>query len=174
MLPDFDLQKFLSQLPWGIPDDADADYMRDCRWMQLALFEAVGAFLDDEVPVGCVIIKDGKVLAKTRNRKEQMNNPTAHAEILAITEAAAKLGSWRLEDCEVYVTLEPCSMCTGALLQARVKRLVYGARDSKAGAAGTLFSLHNDSRLNHKIETKAGCLEDAAVFLLREFFKRKR
>ena len=146
----------------------------DEHFMQKALKEAQKAFEEDEVPIGAVIVKDGEILARAHNLREKLNDPTAHAELIAIRLAAAKLNSWRLLDTTVYVTLEPCPMCAGALVLARVKRLVFGAMDPKAGAAGTLMALLDDTRLNHQVEVTGGVLEEESRELLRTFFLQRR
>jgi tRNA(adenine34) deaminase len=142
--------------------------------MGLALDLAREAAALDEVPVGAVVSLDGKVLARAHNRRELDEDPTAHAEILAIREAARALGSWRLEGCAIHVTLEPCFMCAGALVNARVSRLVYGATDPKAGAVGSLADVVRDPRLNHRMEVRPGVLAEACGRLLKDFFARKR
>ena len=142
--------------------------------MQMALAQAEEASLADEVPVGAVIERDGVVLAAAHNGREQLRDPTAHAEMIAITQAAAALDSWRLERCTLYVTLEPCPMCAGAILQARLARVVYGADDPKAGAVKTLFQLLDDQRLNHRVEVESGIMADQCGKLLTDFFANKR
>ena len=116
---------------------------------------------EDEVPIGAAIVHDDRIIARAHNQREQLRDPTAHAEMIAITQAAAALGSWRLEDCTLYVTLEPCSMCAGAIVQARIPLVVYGATDPKAGAVQSLYRLLNDPRLNHRAEVVPGVLADA-------------
>lgn len=142
--------------------------------MTIALQEAAEAARAGEVPVGAVIVCDGQVVVKARNRREEDESPTAHAEILAIGEAANKLGRWRLTGCTIYVTKEPCPMCAGAMVQARLDRLVYGAPDSKAGAAGTLFDIVRDPRLNHQLEVTAGVREEECRRQLQAFFEARR
>jgi len=142
--------------------------------MTEALKEARLAFEENEVPVGCVIVHDGRIIGRAHNQRERLNDPTAHAEMIAITQASAALESWRLTGCTVYVTIEPCPMCAGALVLARVDRLVFGARDDKAGACGTLYNIATDERLNHRIDVTEGVLADEAATLLRDFFLRKR
>ena len=142
--------------------------------MAEALKEAGRADDEGEVPVGCVIVHDGKIIGRAHNQRERLNDPTAHAEMIAITQASAELESWRLIDCTAYVTLEPCPMCAGALVQARIKRLVFAARDDKAGACGTLYNIPTDARLNHCIEVTEGVLADESVELLRAFFRSRR
>jgi tRNA(adenine34) deaminase len=143
---------------------------KDEYFMREALKQAQIAFEADEVPVGSVLVKDGKILACVHNQRESLNDPTAHAEILVLREASQKLSSWRLDDSTLYVTLEPCPMCAGAIVLARVKRLVFGAFDPKSGAAGTLMNLLNDNRLNHQVEICGGVLEEESKRLLRAFF----
>jgi tRNA(adenine34) deaminase len=143
-------------------------------FMRLALEQAQLAFDLGEVPVGAVIVHRGRVIAAAHNQREQLQDPTAHAEMVAITQAAAARGSWRLEDCLLYVTLEPCPMCAGAILQARLPWVVYGAADPKAGAVHTLFQLLNDRRLNHRVETVSGVLAPEASLLLSRFFRDQR
>lgn len=148
--------------------------MCDERFMREALAEARKAFEKDEVPVGAVVVKDGLVIGRGHNLRETLNDPTAHAEMVALREAARRIGSWRLEGTTVYVTLEPCPMCAGALVLARVERLVFGAYDPKAGAVVSLMSLLSDDRLNHRVEFTGGLLAEESVELLREFFRRRR
>lgn len=143
-------------------------------YMRLALAQARLADEHDEVPVGAVIVHDGRVIAAAHNQREQLQDPTAHAEMIAITQAAAALGSWRLQDCLLYVTLEPCPMCAGAIVQARLPWVIYGATDPKAGAVDTLYQLLNDTRLNHRVQTERGVLADEASALLSDFFRRQR
>ncbi len=147
---------------------------QDRIFMQLALDEAQKAFAEEEVPVGAVVVCDGKPIAWGRNQKERLHDPRAHAEMLAIGQAAASLERWRLLGCSVYVTLEPCPMCLGAMLSARIDRLVFGCPDPKAGAAGSLFNLSDDPRLNHRIEVESGVMADEAAQLLRDFFAQRR
>ena len=142
--------------------------------MRQALDEAELAAREDEVPVGAVIIHEGKVIARAHNQRELLHDPTAHAEMIAITQAAEALHSWRLDGCTLYVTLEPCPMCAGAILQARIPTVVYGARDPKAGAVETLFHLLDDSRLNHRCVTLGGVLADDCAAILTRFFQRQR
>jgi tRNA(adenine34) deaminase len=146
----------------------------DENFMREALKEAQIAFEEDEVPIGAVIVKDGEILAKAHNLREKLNDPTAHAELIAIRLAAAKLNSWRLLDTTLYATVEPCPMCAGAIVLARVKRLVFGATDPKAGAAGTLMNLLDDARLNHQVEITGGVLDEESRELLRTFFLQRR
>lgn len=146
----------------------------DEKYMKMALEEAKKAYSQGEVPVGTVVVCRDKVLAKTHNQTEALSDPTAHAETLVIRKAAERLQSWRLADCALYVTKEPCSMCAGAMVQARLGRLVYGAADQKAGAAGTLMDITRDQRLNHQVEVSAGVLEEECRQLLQDFFSERR
>jgi len=148
--------------------------MDDIHFMEEAIKEAKKAFEKDEPPVGAVIVKDGDIIARGHNLRESLQDPTAHAEMLAIRAAAARLGRWRLSDCVIYVTLEPCIMCAGAMVLARLERLVYGAHDPKAGAVGSLMNLVSDERLNHQIEVTSGVLAAESGALLREFFSSRR
>ena len=144
------------------------------HFMQEALLEAEAAFTEDEVPVGVVIVHRGRIIARAHNQRETLKDPTAHAEMLAITQAAASLGSWRLDECVLYVTLEPCPMCAGAILQARIPVVVYGASDGKAGAVDTLYQLLTDTRLNHRCQTISGILRERCASILSRFFQEKR
>ena len=148
--------------------------MDDIHFMREALQEANKAFGKDEPPVGAVIVRDGEIIARGHNLRESLQDPTAHAEMLAIRAAAANSGGWRLSDCTVYVTLEPCAMCAGAMVLARVYRLVYGADDPKAGAVNSLMNLVSDERLNHQIEVQSGVLAQECGDLLRSFFFFRR
>ncbi|HEX6961871.1 MAG TPA: tRNA adenosine(34) deaminase TadA [Lacipirellula sp.] len=148
--------------------------MDDAYYMRLALEQAEAAAAAEEAPIGAVIVRDGQVLASARNEREALRDPTAHAEMIAITQAAAAIGNWRLESCTLYVTLEPCPMCAGAIVQARIPRVVYGAVDPKAGAVRSLYRLLEDPRLNHRCEVVEGVLAEACGQVLSEFFKRKR
>lgn len=143
-------------------------------YMNMALEQARAAFEADEVPVGAVIVANDKVVAAAFNQREMLKDPTAHAEMIAITQAAEMLQGWRLADCTLYVTLEPCPMCAGAIVQSRIARVVYGASDPKAGAVDSLYNLLNDSRLNHQVEVISGIEADRCGSLLTEFFQRKR
>ena len=145
------------------------------HFMQFALREAEVAAEEGEVPVGAVIVHSKhRMIASDHNRREQLRDPTAHAEMLAITQAAEALGSWRLDDCTLYVTLEPCPMCAGAILQARIPRVVYGADDPKAGAVQSLFKLLGDVRLNHQCSVVSGVLAESCGNVLSRFFQRQR
>jgi tRNA(adenine34) deaminase len=144
------------------------------HFMRLALQEAERALAEDEVPIGAVIVHDGHLIASAHNQREQLRDPTAHAEMIAITQAAQSLNSWRLDDCILYVTLEPCPMCAGAIIQARIPWVVYGAADPKAGAVHTLYQLLADPRLNHRCQTVSGVLGERCGAVLSEFFRVKR
>ena len=146
----------------------------DHSFMGLALAEARRAAEQGEVPVGCVIVSEGRVIGRGRNQRETDRDPTAHAELVALREAAAALGHWRVTPATCYVTCEPCPMCAGALVNARVDRLVFGCADPKAGAAGTLMNLVQDPRLNHRLAVVAGVREDECRALLQEFFQGLR
>lgn len=150
------------------------------HYMRQALREAEAAAVEDEVPIGCVIVRhdpaggDDRVIGAAHNQREQLRDPTAHAEMLAITQAAQVLNNWRLEHCTLYVTLEPCPMCAGAIVLSRIPRVVFGAADPKAGAATTLYRLLDDARLNHRAEVVAGVLAEPCGRILSEFFARCR
>lgn len=141
------------------------------EWMRLALAEAEQAPATRDVPVGAIVVRDGVVIAARRNERELTNDPTAHAEILALRDAAEAIGDWRLTDCTLVVTLEPCVMCAGAIVSARVGTLVFGAWDEKAGAAGSLYDIVRDRRLNHRVEVYPGVDPEASARLLLEFFE---
>jgi tRNA(adenine34) deaminase len=143
-------------------------------FMRMALAEAAAAMAEDEVPVGAVIVRDERVIAAAHNQREQLRDPTAHAEMIAITQAAEALQSWRLENCILYVTLEPCSMCAGAIVLARLPMVVYGAVDPKAGACDSLYHITNDPRLNHRAQVVSGVLADRCGAILSAFFAAKR
>jgi tRNA(adenine34) deaminase len=143
-------------------------------FMQLALQEAEYALAENEVPVGAVIVYEGRIIAAAHNQRQQLRDPTAHAEMIAITQAAALRGSWRLDGCTLYVTLEPCPMCAGAILQARIPTVVYGAADPKAGAVQTLYRLLDDPRLNHRAEVVSGVRAEACGQILTRFFQQQR
>jgi len=144
------------------------------RWMEEALRQAGLAAEAGEVPVGAVILKDGKILARAYNQVELLKDATAHAEMIALTSAASALDNWRLEGCDVVVTLEPCAMCAGAMVNSRVARIVYGAPDPVAGACGTVFDVVSDTRLNHRIPVVKGVLADRSGALLKDFFRSRR
>ena len=143
-------------------------------WMKAALREAQRAFDEEEIPVGAVVVHEGKLIGKGHNQMEQLQDPTAHAEMIAITAAATALQSRRLEGCTLYVTLEPCPMCSGAVVQARIPTLVFGAFDPKAGASGTLYTITEDARLNHRAHVISGMCDRESEGLLRSFFGRIR
>jgi tRNA(adenine34) deaminase len=149
-------------------------FPRDEYFMRLALREAERALEHDDVPIGAVVVHDGEVIAAAANEREVRGDPTAHAEVLALREAAAKLGTWRLIDCSLYVTLEPCAMCAGAIVLARVPRVVYGAVDPKAGMAGSVLDVLGEPRLNHRPEVAGGLLAQESASLLQEFFATRR
>src|SRR5262245_30248922 len=142
--------------------------------MRMALAEAQAAFEAGEVPIGAVITHEGQVVAAAHNQREQLRDPTAHAEMIAITQAAESIGSWRLDGCTLYVTLEPCPMCAGAIVQARIPLVVYGAPDPKAGAVDTLYQLLRDPRLNHRCQTVSHVLAGPCGELLTRFFQQQR
>ena len=144
------------------------------EYMQEALKEANAAAAEGEVPIGAVIVRDGEIIAQAHNRTEQAKDPTAHAEILAIREAAARLGGWRLPGCSMYVTIEPCSMCAGAIVWSRIERLYIGAMDPKAGACGSLYNIPCDSRLNHNVEIETGLMGEECSRLMKDFFRKLR
>ncbi|HAE42087.1 MAG TPA: tRNA adenosine(34) deaminase TadA [Clostridiales bacterium] len=143
-------------------------------FMTEALKEAQKAFDMDEVPIGAVIVKDGKIIGRGYNHKEETCDATAHAEIMAIKEASEKIQAWRLSGCTMFVTLEPCSMCAGALVNARIDKLVIGASDPKTGACGSVFNIVQDKRLNHQVELQIGILEEECSKILKVFFERLR
>ncbi|MBO1004753.1 tRNA adenosine(34) deaminase TadA [Pseudogracilibacillus auburnensis] len=146
----------------------------EIEWMKMAIAEAKKAKMYNEVPIGAIIVQNGVVIATAYNLRETNQNAVAHAELLAIKQACEKLGTWRLEDCELYVTLEPCPMCSGAILLSRIKKVVYGAADPKAGCAGTLMNLLTDDRFNHQSEVVPGVLKEECGALLSNFFKQIR
>jgi tRNA(adenine34) deaminase len=143
-------------------------------YMEQALIEAQKAYEQDEVPIGAVVVKDGKIIGRGHNLRETHKDPTLHAEIIALRQASQWLGGWRLSGCELYVTIEPCPMCAGAMIQARIDRLVFGARDEKAGCAGTMYNLVQDSRFNHRMDVVEGVLEDECRQIMGDFFRQKR
>jgi tRNA(adenine34) deaminase len=151
-----------------------AFFGRDEYFMRLALREAERSLGHDDVPIGCVLTHDGEVIAAAANERELRGDPTAHAEVVAIREAAEKLGGWRLHDTVLYVTLEPCAMCAGAIVLARVPRVIYGAPDPKAGAAGSVLDVLGEPRLNHRPEVAGGLLAGESAALLRDFFASRR
>ena len=156
------------------PRRDQAHLSADEGYVLAALREAEQAAREDEVPVGAVIVHDGRIIGRGHNQREMLTDPTAHAEMIAITQAAAALESWRLEKTTLYVTLEPCLMCAGAIVNARIPRVVFGARDPRAGACGSLYQVGLDARLNHRFEVEGGVLEKECATILQEFFARKR
>jgi len=148
--------------------------MADQEFMREALREAGLAYHKGEIPIGAVLVCDGRIIARAHNRREQLSDPTAHAEVLVLREAGRLRGDWRLPGTTLYVTIEPCPMCAGALVQARVERLVYAAPDTKAGAVESLYHITSDERLNHRLKVAGGVLAEEAADLMRRFFKNKR
>jgi tRNA(adenine34) deaminase len=148
--------------------------MDDVTAMRAALVEARRAIEHGDVPVGAIVVRDGVVIASAGNQREQLNDPSAHAEVLALRAAAAHLGTWRLDDCTLYVTLESCVMCAGAIINARVGTVVFGAPDLKAGAMGSLYNIAADPRLNHEPAVRHGVLAEECASLLHEFFSKRR
>lgn len=142
--------------------------------MRMAIDQAFIAEENGDVPIGCVIVYQNQVIAKAYNQREQLHDPTAHAEIIALTQAAAFIGNWRLGGCTIYVTLEPCPMCAGALVLGRLDRLVYGTPDPKTGAVESLYNIVQDSRLNHRLQVTAGVLQEDCRLQLQHFFRRRR
>lgn len=147
---------------------------QDIYFMKIALEEAGIAFSEGEVPVGAVLVSEGNIISKAHNTRETSKDPTAHAEILAIRKGVEKSDSWRLSNATLYVTKEPCIMCAGAMVNARIKRLVYGCKDEKGGAAASLYHLLSDRRLNHQVEIVSGFLEDECAEILKKFFQERR
>ena len=148
--------------------------MNDREYLMKALNEAKKAYKKEEVPIGAIIVKDDKIIARAHNLRENKNSSLAHAEILCIEKACKKLNSWRLDGCVMYVTLEPCSMCTGAIIQARLKRLVIGTMDEKTGACGSVLNLINDYEFNHKVELETKVMETECKQIMKNFFKELR
>jgi tRNA(adenine34) deaminase len=158
-----------------IPIDADSgEWAEHERWMREAIAEARKAEAIREVPIGAVIVKDGRIIARGHNLRETTRDATAHAEMIAIRAASEAIGAWRLLGCTLYVTLEPCPMCAGAIVQSRLEKVVYGTPDPKAGCAGTLMNLLQEPRFNHRCEVVAGVLRDTCGELLSDFFRRLR
>ena len=153
---------------------AGNEYSQDLTFMRMALDEAAKAPAVGEVPIAALIVQDTRVLAQAHNYRELWQDPTAHAEVIAIRAAATALGTWRLTDTTLYATVEPCSMCIGAIILARVSRVVFGAWDPKAGACGSVFDLTNEPRLNHRVEIVGGLLEAESQTLLQQFFRQLR
>ena len=143
-------------------------------WMKQALLQAEKAFAAEEVPVGAIVVHNGKVIGRGHNQKEQFNDPTAHAEMIAITAAANTLGDWRLNDCYLYVTKEPCPMCSGAIINARIKMIIFGCYDEEKGCCGSLYQLCGDPRFKTSIAVKGGVLENDSLSLIQNFFKVRR
>jgi tRNA(adenine34) deaminase len=150
------------------------NFNEDQRFMGTAIEQARIAEENGDVPIGAVIVHEGKIIAKAYNQRQQLQDPTAHAEIIALTQAAAALESWRLNGCTMYVTLEPCPMCAGALVLSRMDRLVYGCDDPKAGACKSLYNIVTDERLNHRLEVTTGVMEEQCRQQLQDFFARRR
>ena len=150
------------------------DLSVDKQYMQMAIDQAYIAEENGDVPIGCVIVYENRVIAKAYNQREQLHDPTAHAEIIALTQAAEAVGNWRLHGCTIYVTLEPCPMCAGALVLGRLDRLVYGTDDPKTGAVKSLYTIVQDDRLNHQLDVTCGVLEDECRKQLQDFFRRRR
>ena len=144
------------------------------KFMKEAIKQAKKAYDKEEIPVGAVIVKDGKIIARGYNKKEEKKDTTQHAEIIAIQKASRKIGAWRLQDCEMYVTLEPCEMCTGALIQARLKRVYIGTMDPKTGACGSVLNLLEDYKFNHKVEVETNIMQKECEKILKDFFKYLR
>ena len=146
----------------------------DERYMRTAIDAALIAEENGDVPIGAVVVYKNQIIGRAYNQREQLNDPTAHAEIVALTQAASFIGSWRLHGCTIYVTLEPCCMCAGALVLGRLDRLVYGCADPKAGACGSLYDIVRDERLNHRLEVTSGVLALDCASLLQDFFRARR
>lgn len=146
----------------------------DEYFMEEALKEAKKSLLTDDVPVGAIIVKDGKIITRAHNEKNKAQNPLKHAEVTAINKAAKKLNTWILDDCTIYVTLEPCTMCAGLILHSRIKRLVYAAKEPKFGAVESINNVLNNPKLNHHVEIRSGLLENESSILLKDFFKKLR
>ncbi|MFS1664029.1 tRNA adenosine(34) deaminase TadA [Streptococcus sp. zg-JUN1979] len=143
-------------------------------FMREALSEAEKSLNKDEIPIGCVIVKDGDIIGRGHNAREELQEAILHAEMMAITEANHKVGNWRLLDCTLFVTIEPCVMCSGAIGLARIPRVIYGAKNAKFGAAGSLYDILSDERLNHRVAVETGVLEEECRAIMRQFFKQKR
>ena len=164
----------LSQAPQRMVIVPTDEHNQDLAFMRTALEEAARAPAIGEVPIAAVIVRGSQILAQAHNCRELWRDPTAHAEMIVIREAAKALGSWRLNDTTLYVTLEPCAMCLGAIILARIPRVVFGARDPKAGACGSVMDFTNESRLNHQVEVLGGILEEESQALLKQFFQQLR
>ena len=144
------------------------------KWMKSAFREAEKAFDEDEVPIGAVVVRNGQIIGRGYNQCESLNDPTAHAEIIAITSAANTIKNWRLTDCCLYVTKEPCPMCAGALINSRISMVIFGMYDEKEGCCGSLYQLCRDPRFKHQLIVKGGVMEDSCLLMIQEFFKKKR
>ena len=144
------------------------------KWMKAAFREAEKAFEQDEVPIGAIVVKNGQIIGRGYNQRESLMDPTAHAEIIAITSAANTIKDWRLKDCQLYVTKEPCPMCAGALVNARINMVIFGMYDEKEGCCGSLYQLCRDNRFKHQLTVKGGIMEDACTLMIQEFFKKQR
>ena len=168
------MEKYSLQEPQVINADNPLELNPHPYYMQKALEQARIAESLDEVPIGAVIVHQGRIIGAAHNQREMLRDPTAHAEMLAITQAAEAVGDWRLLDCALYVTLEPCPMCAGAIVNARIPWVIYGATDPKAGAASSLFHLLNDERLNHRCEVVQGVMDIDCGTILTNFFQRQR
>jgi len=144
------------------------------KWMKVAFREAEKAFEQDEVPIGAVVVQNGQIIGRGYNQCESLIDPTAHAEIIAITSASNTIKDWRLKDCQLYVTKEPCPMCAGALINARINMVIFGMYDEKEGCCGSLYQLCRDNRFKHQLTVKGGIMEDACTLMIREFFKKQR
>ena len=155
-------------------EQKELDSQQDLRYMRAAIEAARIAEENGDVPIGAVIVHEDRIIGKAYNQREQLKDPTAHAEIIALTQAAEFIKSWRLHDCTIYVTLEPCPMCAGALVLARMDRLVYGCDDPKTGACSSLYNIVQDERLNHRLDVTKGVLEKQCSQLLQNFFQKRR
>ena len=144
------------------------------KWMKAAFREAEKAFEQDEVPIGAVVVQNGQIIGRGYNQCESLIDPTAHAEIIAITSASNTIKDWRLKDCQLYVTKEPCPMCAGALVNARINMVIFGMYDEKEGCCGSLYQLCRDNRFKHQLTVKGGIMEDACTLIIQEFFKKQR
>ena len=144
------------------------------KWMKVAFREAEKAFEQDEVPIGAVVVQNGQIIGRGYNQCESLIDPTAHAEIIAITSASNTIKDWRLKDCQLYVTKEPCPMCAGALINARINMVIFGMYDEKEGCCGSLYQLCRDNRFKHQLTVKGGIMEDACTLIIQEFFKKQR
>src|SRR5205823_14434033 len=156
------------------PGSGRAAFSEDVEFMRRALREAERAFAEGEVPVGAVVVREGRLISRAHNRPIHLNDPTAHAEILALRRAARKLGNYRLTGCSLYATIEPCAMCAGAIVQARLRRVVFAANDPKAGANGSALTVLNHPKLNHRAEIRQGVMAEESVSILRDFFRERR